>query len=303
MKMILTIFSIFIFFSAMVEAAELKVLCVGNSFASSVIKDLRAIARAEGCNLKIFAFTCLPGASMEEHLKNAKQEEANPELRCYQLTPAKKAKMREILTMEKWDIITIQQFSRISYMPETYFPWAEELSAYIRRYAPQAEIIFQQTWRFREDHGIYKNGKLSPLTMYERLTDAYREAATKLSLRVIPAGAAIELALAKQAGVFRPLSKEQSLSPAGTPVPEPYALHEGWIWKKTNSSMNARFDGMHLNERGKYLQACVWYGFLFKKDPETIRWKPSEMDLQDAIFLKMCAKEALQNGLDTVIKR
>ena len=128
MKMILTIFSIFIFFSAMVEAAELKVLCVGNSFASSVIKDLRAIARAEGCNLKIFAFTCLPGASMEEHLKNAKQEEANPELRCYQLTPAKKAKMREILTMEKWDIITIQQFSRISYMPETYFPWAEELS-------------------------------------------------------------------------------------------------------------------------------------------------------------------------------
>ena len=46
MKMILTIFSIFIFFSAMVEAAELKVLCVGNSFASSVIKDLCVLRNA-----------------------------------------------------------------------------------------------------------------------------------------------------------------------------------------------------------------------------------------------------------------
>ena len=67
-------------------------------------------------------------------------------------------------------------------------------------------------------------------------------------------------------------------------------------WRKdpATGEMTLRRDTIHLNIRGQYLQACVWYGFLFNKDPRDIQWVHEEVSGSDAAFLRSMAARALK---------
>ena len=58
-------------------------------------------------------------------------------------------------------------------------------------------------------------------------------------------------------------------------------------------SLGAIFYGAWLNERGEYLQALVWLGFLFGVDPCGVAYVSPHVGDADARFLRECARDAL----------
>jgi len=46
-------------------------------------------------------------------------------------------------------------------------------------------------------------------------------------------------------------------------------------------------------ESGQYLQACVWYGFLFGKPTSAIKSVPQGITPEDAVFLRATAQKDL----------
>ncbi len=51
----------------------------------------------------------------------------------------------QALSMGKWDVVTLQQASHYSGLPETFEPYLSELAAMVRETQPQAKLYFHQT--------------------------------------------------------------------------------------------------------------------------------------------------------------
>ena len=67
------------------------------------------------------------------------------------------------------------------------------------------------------------------------------------------------------------------------------------IWrkdKKTGERVLVR-DMSHLNADGRYMQGCLWFSFLYGKDPLKIKYAPARMKKEQAVHLRQCASEAL----------
>ena len=277
-------------------AAEMKVLTIGNSFTWSLRTDLPAIAKAQGDKLTL-VFANHGGCTIQKHWKYASDEEANAEKKWYKYK-GKKAKLRDILSAEKWDIVTIQQASPKSWVKGSFYPELDNLVAYVKKYAPESEIVFQQTWSYRNDDPRLKKWG-GQKAMYEGIYNNYKEASAKFGFRVIPTGLAVQIARETQPVKFQPVALEvlqEAKKNAGSSVPQPGSLNVGWRWtknKKTGAS-EFRCDSSHLNNRGEYLQACVWYGFIFKKSPLEIKYNGKDIEAEDAAMLKSCADKALK---------
>jgi hypothetical protein len=66
------------------------------------------------------------------------------------------------------------------------------------------------------------------------------------------------------------------------------------FWRKDeNGELVPGIDTNHLNFRGEYLQACVWYGKLFGENPENISYEHPDISRSECQFMRRCAKEAL----------
>lgn len=67
------------------------------------------------------------------------------------------------------------------------------------------------------------------------------------------------------------------------------------FWRKNPKSgeLELRRDLIHLNERGQYLQACVWFGFLFGRPVSDVAFVPEELGNRDAAFLRDIAQQAI----------
>ncbi|MBR7104779.1 MAG: DUF4886 domain-containing protein [Lentisphaeria bacterium] len=286
---------VLLFLTAALSAAEKKVLTIGNSFTWSLQRDLPAIAKAQGDQLKL-SFANHGGCSFDRHWKYVSEEEAQKETRHYRLGK-KRAKLREVLASDKWDIVTIQQASPKSWIKGSFYPEAAFLVNYVRKHAPGAEIVLQQTWSYRSDAPLLKKWKISPEKMYEGICANYKEASGRFSCRVIPAGLAVKLAYAGQTRPFVPPDTRQFKTLKENEIPaQPGSLHKGWRWlrNKKNGGKDLRLDSIHLNDRGEYLQSCVWYGFIFKKSPLSIKYNGRGLTSEDAAFLRQCADKALK---------
>lgn len=287
-----------LFFAAAVSlaAAEMKVLTIGNSFTWSLKDDLPKIAKAQGDTL-LLAFANHGGCTIQKHWKYACEEESNPDAKYYKIKN-KKAKLREVLASEKWDIVTIQQASPKSWVKGSFYPELNELVAYVKKHAPGAEIVFQQTWAYRSDDSrLAKWG--GQKAMYEGIYNNYKEASAKFGFRVIPSGLAVEYAREAQKVKFKAVPKEviaEAKKDRNSKVDQPGSLYVGWQWKtdRKTGKVGLRRDSIHLNERGRYLQSCVWYGFIFKKSPLDIKYQGKGLDAEDAAMLRACADKALK---------
>lgn len=72
------------------------------------------------------------------------------------------------------------------------------------------------------------------------------------------------------------------------------SLAAGVYWQKgKDGSHRLRIDGAHLNRRGEYLQACLWFAFFFNRPTSEITFVPSEITPEDAKFLRETAQKAL----------
>lgn len=289
-------------------AKDLKVLMVGNSFSQSVLAYLpKLAAAAPDCKLKL-GQAMIGGCTMERHCNEFKKAEQDPKYKPYwtnlTLDPKNpknhKASLKDLLTADKWDIVTIQQGSHQSWMPEKFGPYAEELIGIIRKYAPQAEIVVHQTWAYRSDDPRIAPGKpgwkFEQKGMYERLTKNYTDLAKKHNFRIIPVGYAVQLTREKSPVKFRnydpallkTLNFPDLPSQAGDVVGNMY-----WGKDRKSGEMQIRRDSIHLNNRGNYLQGCTWFMFLFNKKAADVKFIPNNIGDKDAKFLAECAEEAV----------
>lgn len=67
-------------------------------------------------------------------------------------------------------------------------------------------------------------------------------------------------------------------------------------------AMKLRIDTNHLNPDGEYLQACVWFSFLYGEPVDKITWTPKNMKPDLAALLRKCAKEAVESYQQVTVK-
>lgn len=223
-----------------------RILTVGNSFARDALRFLPDMAAAGGRKL-VLCTANVASASLEYHVRGIETFETDPGNQRghpytvssvqlpYVTDPAdpkvcpyddkRRASLRELLEFEKWNYITIHQKSALSYDPASYEPSAGTLIAYIRKYAPQAEILVHQTWAYREDHPAFADGSgFNQQKMFEAVRQAYQILADRYHLRQVPVGEAFQAARATPRWTFTPdrtfdFANPPQASPLTKPVP------------------------------------------------------------------------------------
>jgi hypothetical protein len=275
-----------------------RLLTVGNSFSRNATLYLPDLAQA-GRKTLIHHQAVIGGATMERHLEQARRHETDPtDPTGYYST---KKSLKQELLAEPWDYITIQQASIKSHDLDNYRPSAAELYAYIKRYAPGAEILVHQTWAYRVDDPRFTKPSAKPSEpktqreMYEGLTLAYNTIARELNTRIIPSGDAMYLADTDPTWGFR---APPAFDPKGLVHPQlpdqTHSLHVGWVWRKQkNGTLKLIMDGHHANTAGEYLGACVFYEILFGESVTENPFAPKGMDAEYAAFLRRTAHRAV----------
>ena len=282
-------------------AKDLKVLMIGNSFSICVGRNLpQLVAHEKKHNIELTS-AYIGGCTLKTHAANLKIAEKDPKVSMYRINTwnskdlrkrgTRKGNVNELLKNNRYDIITVQQGSYESWDYKFYQPYADEIIAYIKKYNPQAEIVIQQTWAYRSDNARLAAWKMTRDEMSEKVINAYNEFAGKTGFRIIPVGEAIANARKTPQYKFTALSKK-ALAAFVCPDLPPLA-HDPvgkYSWQKDSRGMSMKIDSIHLNEHGEYLQACVWYAFLFGEDAEKITYEPNLASSTCKILCKSAAE-------------
>ena len=288
------------FAEAPATSKTVRLLTVGNSFSHNATHYLGDLAKAAGDTL-ILKEDNVGGASLELHWSKAEAFEKNPADKLGQYTAGKS--LKDALTGEHWDFITIQQASIKSHDIATYRPFAKQLSDYIRHYAPDATLLLHETWEYRADDSRFSQQTPKPDEpknqdeMFAGLSGAYATIAKELGVRRLPVGDAFHLANRdSQWGFHVPASPFDSKHAKPGELPDQtHSLNVGWAWKKsTDGTTKLSMDGHHANMAGEYLGACVWYEVLFGKNVEGSTFVPAGLDAEYAKFLRATAHRAVK---------
>jgi len=166
-------------------------------------------------------------------------------------------------------VVTIQQVSHLSPRYETYQPYAGTLINYIHQYAPQAEILIQETWAYPEDCPRYGDphyaGLKNPQTMHQNVQAAYRQLSADSGLRLIPVGDAFQSELSSS---------------------HPIRLHN-------------KAD-IHANFNGEYLGAAMFYEMIFHERPNA--FVPPGVTKENAARLRKAAHDAVAKAANACSK-
>ena len=225
-------------------------LSIGNSFSEDALAYVHDIAAAAGIAWDTFNLY-IGGCSLETHWKNFTESAPNYSL-IINAQYVRMASINEMLADGSFDVITTQQCSNFSGMPETYEPYLTNLVAEIRKAQPNAKLYLQETWAYEIDsrHAAFPNYHCNQREMYERLHAAYYHAADSIGAELIPVGELIQYL------------REN--------VPE-------FDYKNGGISLNR--DSFHLNiPYGRYLNSAVWFETILGEDIRGNRFVPMNGD-------------------------
>lgn len=277
----------------------IRLLTVGNSFADNAATFLPQICAAGGQVLALVRAN-LPGCSLEEHWRHITCHEADPTspagMPFAHPVSGAPVGLRELLALEAWDFVTIQQFSWISAEVATYRPYARDLYDFIATHAPQAEILLHQTWPYRSDDPRYAEGEQTADTMYAGLTAAYRAIAEELGVRLIPVGDAFQAAGHSAEFGFLP---DTAFDPANATFPhlpvQTHSLHVGWYWQRhwNTGEYTLQYDGHHAGRIGEYLGGLIFFECLTGQSVLGNAFVPPGMSAADARLLQHFAHDAV----------
>ncbi len=289
-------------FASKSPSREVRLLNVGNSFTWSLHPYLGKMVEYEGKH-KLYHRQCsVGGCELSRHWRYAEEFEKEGKREYSWGRDAEGNEifisLKEALATASWDVVTVQQASHESWRPECYLPWGEKLVNYIRENAPQATVMLQRTWSYRSDAPRLAEWGLTQEEMYHRLWLAYQDFAHRMNLPIIPAGDAIQLARTLQKGVYQPYGRDVVEKLVYPQLPDQsWSFINGFYWYKNEAGKYCPADDtIHLNARGRYLQALVWYGVLFDEDPASVTYTPEEIEKEDAVFLREVASMVLQKG-------
>ena len=209
----------------------MNVLAIGNSFSEDATRYLHAIAKADGEILNV-ANLYIGGCTLERHYRNMLSGERVYELQYNGEKTGFSVSLSEALLNRKWDVITIQQASALSFIPDSYEPYLTELVAFIRKCAPKAKFYLHETWFYEDGSEKLTNLKRfeSPEEMLNAIIPAYESAAKNHGLD----------GMIRSGELFMELSKRYG-----------FKLHR---------------DGFHATYGlGRYALALIWYKTLAGK--------------------------------------
>ena len=245
----------------------MNVLSIGNSFSTNAHKFLPQLAKATGkelllCNLFI------GGCSLETHWNNWREEKTDYEYEVYlpnetEMTRADDIALHEAVEDEDWDIITLQQCSHLSGVPESYSPYLAELAEYCRMVQPNAKIMLHQTWAYESgaNHpGFEKYGR-NQTEMYTSLTESYANAALEAEIDLI--------------------------------------IPSGRSWQAARNTIGdiLTVDGYHGNDMGCYLAGACFYEMIFGESIYDNPFYPDGIDKNTIDILKLCVHTAVDKGI------
>ena len=220
----------------------MKLLSIGNSFSQDAQRWLHDVAELNGFELETVNLY-IGGCSLETHWENVLHNNAFYDLEQNGISTGRKISIFDALHMENWDVITVQQVSQLSGIPESYEPYLENLAAYVREHCPNAKLYFHQTWAYEidSDHGgfaLYHNAQKE---MFERIVDTTTQMAKCIDAEILPVGPAVQY--------------------IRETVPE---------FDYKNGGLSLCRDGFHLSfEYGRYIAAVTWLRVLSGK-PVTV---------------------------------
>ena len=287
---------------------ELKVLMIGNSFSRSVYSYLPQLVNEEKTHKLVLTSAYIGDCALQQHYENIVKAEKDPDFKPYKMSvwksqenPAGTKKstdfsgnVNELLKSNQYDIITIQQRSVASVDHATYEPYTTEIIKYIRKHQKNAEIVIQQTWSYRSDSPRFPSAVADQQVMYDQLKSAYGKLAEKYQLRIIPTGDAVQIYRAESPVKFKAVPLKDFKKPD---LPSDYGDVVGkfaWRKNKKTGEFYIGADSHHLNDRGDYMQAALWYMFLFGKKADDIKFVPANIPAAEADLLKKCAAKALE---------
>ena len=292
---------------------ELKVLMIGNSFSVCLLEQFPQVAKAMGLKLDLCSLF-IGGCPLERHWRNV-QKAGDPAFQPYDVrwnyggvandptapvarhlheAPRKHWKtgkgyvtkaagnIPEFLKADKWDVVTIQQASHLSWRPESYRPFADDLVKTIRELAPQARIVVQETWSYTPWDGRLRGWGIDQTEMYAKLHAAYGGYAAANGFLLIPVGTAVQ----DYRKTLPVKYAEDSLGgdPCGS-VKFERGKDGKWVPKG---------DFSHLNREGQYLQALVWAATLFGVDVAQCPYRPDFLAADRAEKMKAAAMRAVK---------
>lgn len=166
----------------------MKILSIGNSFSVDATAYLHQIAASAGEDI-LTENLYIGGCSLERHYNNIQSGGRAYELGINGEYNGETVSILEALKRDKWDFVTLQQYSYDSVDFGTYQPFLSEISSFVRKHVPNAEQVMHQTWAY-EDGGERLSGTEfdSHADMFYALEKAYEQAAQTLACRVIPSG-------------------------------------------------------------------------------------------------------------------
>ncbi len=281
-----------------------RVLAVGNSFALNTCRFINDLNKDDSEHEVQAVVAYIGGCSFQTHIKLAELHEANPDdpkgkpypNKTGKGDPKAKLSLKELLLDGPWDIITIQQASWLSPKIETYHPYAKQLYDYIKKYAPKPEIVVHQTWAYRVDDPVFKDG-FTQEDMYNKLTKNYRDIAAELgNLRIINVGDGFYNARHDEEwGGYKPVENLDLSSFTKPNLPDQsLSLNVGYQWKKQkDGTEKISMDGHHACFRGEYLGGLIWYEFLTGKNAETFTFTPKGMTEEEGKILRRIAHQTV----------
>jgi hypothetical protein len=137
-----------------------RILAIGNSFSEDSLEHLWQMAQDAGKVPLVIGHLMIGGCSLLEHATNIRD---NLSAYTYSKTDDGTWSTTGAVTLlsglkdEPWDIVTVQQASAYSGIPESYQPSLDTIIRTIRTHVsnPDVKIAFHMTWAYQKDsdHG------------------------------------------------------------------------------------------------------------------------------------------------------
>ena len=242
-----------------------KILMIGNSFSQDTLMYSAAAAKSVGIEL-ISHNLYIGGCTLERHVKCMNENLEDYIFERYTDTPEQKGLFKSTLARgleyADWDIITFQQGSPKSGLPESY-AFLDPLYAYVREKMAGRDIHYgwNMTWAYMSGHDTpnYEPYGYNQNTMFRAILNAVDTEVRPRGLDVIPCGVAVQAARA--------------------------GLADAALTR----------DGFHLSlEAGRYTAALTLLGRMLDVDPDSVTYRPEGLSERDADVCRAAVTLALR---------
>ncbi len=275
------------------EGAEpIRILAIGNSYSNNATQYTEFILESMNTDVEVEVYSLYyAGCSLAQHVNFYTNQSQVYELfrKGSNVNGTNvKVTMQDVFALYDYDYITVQQAPGRASTFSTYWseanPYLTQLQDIIEANEPQAQIKVHQTWSFNHYCAIgndpyykdrsWENTKL----MFADIEDSYEQAAAKLGLTnddIIPVGRAVQLAKDQFGyGDFYNTGATSAVAQCAN----------GALYADNIS---------HLNNRARYLAACVWLEYFFGADCRTATYVPTMLTESDCKVLHMIAHETV----------